>query len=443
MIAFAAIPLWLKFNPGGWDVGIYHDAIRSLLRHHDPYADAIAIQDAFHRALKGRPDVWGPFSYIYPPITLPLLEFFGALPVALAGALYWAIYALCALSIIWVGLQAAEPHERRPLMFIAPAALFLPGLLQNDTILSGNVVIIFYGFVLTATVLGWRKGRWRWCYLGILLASCFKLPLLTLLALPLLSARKQFLPAALTAATSLVLFAVQPILWPSLFHHFVEALGHQFAYNRDFGCSPAGLISNLLFDYGISYSLVGTVVYLAYAIPLFGLLYYLSREFLRGRFTLQQWFPVLLVGVILLNPRIMQYDTLTLALPMGLIAWRVLTRFMSPLLTVLILCVVLAGTSLCAVQTLECWRLTEGPLLVVVFAAGCWNLMHPLRAAHAVQAHGSRRRVPLHDGWLPKPLQRNRIAHRLISHRPRMQMVSRVIRRIQPQRVRRILRDLV
>jgi hypothetical protein len=397
-IAFAAVPLWLNFDPGGWDVGIYHDAIHSLLRHHDPYADAIAIQDAFHRALAGRPNVWGPFSYIYPPITLPLLLFFGVLPVPLAGAIYWALYAVSALSIVWVGLQAAEPHERPLFAFIAPAVIFLPGLVQNDTILSGNVVIILYGFVLTAALLGWRRGRWRWCYLAILLASCFKLPLLTLLALPLLSARRQLRPAALTAATSLLLFAVQPLLWPSLFRHFLEALGHQFAYNRDFGCSPAGLVSNVLFDYGISYSLVGTVVYLAYAIPLFGLLYYLSREFLRGRFTFGQWSPILLVGVILLNPRIMQYDTLTLALPMGLIAWRVLTRLTSPMPALLILCVVLSGTSLCAVQSLEFWRLTEGPMLVVVFAAGCWNLMRPLGAAKAVQPLESRRTIPLRNG---------------------------------------------
>jgi hypothetical protein len=392
------VPLWLNFDPGGWDVGIYHDAINSLLRHHDPYADAIAIQDAFHRALNGRPNVWGPFSYIYPPITLPLLQFFGVLPVPLAGAIYWALYAVSALSIVWVGLQATEPHERRPFALIAPAVFFLPGLVQNDTILSGNVVIILYGSVLTSALLGWRKGRWSWCYVAILLASCFKLLLLTLLALPMLSARKQILRAALTAATSLVLFGVQPLLRPSLFRHFLEALGHQFAYNRDFGCSPAGLISNLLFDYGVSYSVVGTVVYLAYAIPLFGLLYYLSREFLRGRLSFEQWSPVLLVGVILLNPRIMQYDTLTLALPMGLIAWRVLTRLTSPLVTVLILCTVLSGAGLCAAQSLEFWRLTEGPMLMVVFAAGCWNLMSPVGAAKAVQAEGSRRTIPLRNG---------------------------------------------
>lgn len=403
-IAFAAIPIWAWFDSPGWDVGIYYDAVRSMLQHNDPYSAAITIQDAFHQTLSHHSNVRAlfsydrsPFSYIYPPVTLPLLHFFGALPVVIAGALYWTLYILCAVSIIWVGLQAAEPQERRLFLFIAPAFLFFPGLLQNDTILSGNVVIIFYGFILTAAVLGWRKGRWGWCYLAILLASCFKLPLLTLLAIPLLSARKQLRTAAFTAAASLMLFTIQAFSAPVLFRHFLEAVDHQFAYIRDFGCSPAGLLSNLLFGYGISDPVVDVLIYLAYAIPLFGLLYYLSRQFLRGRLTLEQWSPVLLVGVILLNPRIMQYDTFVIALPMGLIVWRIAALIRSRILAIAILCVVLAGTSFCAVQSLESWWLTEGPMLVVVFAGGCWELMHRLRARNASESDDNYQSVPLQD----------------------------------------------
>lgn len=404
LIALAAIPLWPSIDHAGWDVGIYQDAIHSLLNHHDPYADALALQAAYHPALAHYPDlrelfsyIRAPFSYIYPPVTLPLLKFFGVLPVPVAGALYWAIYAACALSILWVGFLAAKPGERQVFALIVPAVIFFPGLLQNDTILSGNVVIIFYGLVLTAAVLGWRTGRWRCCYLAILLASCFKLPLLTLLAIPLFSARKQLGRVAVTAATGLAIFAVQPFLWPTLFHEFLEAVGHQFSFIRDFGCSPAGLVSNFLFGIGIADPGVDLLVYLLYAVPLFIMLYDLSREFLRGRLTREQWSPVLLVGVVLLNPRIMQYDTLVLALPMGLIVWRALTRVTSTRRAAVILCVALAATSFCAVQSLELWRLTEGPLLVLVFAAGYWDLTLCLRAKKAIARELKLHEMPLQD----------------------------------------------
>jgi hypothetical protein len=374
--AFVAVPFWIAADHVGWDVAIYHHAIRSLQLHHDPYWDAIAIQDAFHRTLAFHPNATTPFSYVYSPITLPLLRLIGALPVSLTASLYWILYVFCALSLVWVGLQLTQPREHQPFLFIAPAVLFFPGLLQHDAILSGNVAVILYGFVLAAAVLGWRSGKWSWCYLAILLASCFKPPLLSLLAIPLFSARRQLLPTAITAAAGGALLAMQPLVCPSLFHNFLHAIELQFTYNRDFGCSPAGLVSNLLVAHGIPYSPAGTLIYFAYALPLFALLWYLSREFLAARFTLQQWIPVLLVGVILLNPRIMQYDVLPLTLPMALIGWRSLSRVTSRPVAILIFCAVLAPANLFAVQTLDHWKTAEGTLLVVVFAAGCWDLLH-------------------------------------------------------------------
>jgi hypothetical protein len=154
-----------------------------------------------------------------------------------------------------------------------------------------------------------------------------------------------------------------------------DAVELQFTYNRDFGCSPAGLISKLLVHRGIPYSPAGTLVYLAYAIPLFGVLLYLSRRFLAARFTLQQWAPVLLVGVILLNPRIMEYDVLPLTLPIAIILWRTFTRVTNTTFAILILCALVATSNIIAVQTSDLWKVIEGTLLSVVFAAGCWNLI--------------------------------------------------------------------
>jgi hypothetical protein len=386
ILAFASIPGWISIDRPGWDVSVYLKAIHSMQAGHDPYADAMAVQDAFHRDLASHPNAAAPFSYVYSPITLPLLRPIGAAPVWLSGTVYWFLYAVCALCLVWVGMQAVEDSERNGFLLIAPAALFFPGLLQHDVILSGNVAIILYALVLLGAVLGWRRGHWYWCYLAILLASCYKAPLLILAAIPALSARRQWLPAGIAVAAGFALFAVQPLVWPSLFHHFLQAVNLQFSYNRDFGCSPAGLLSNLLVDRGISYSIAGTVIYLLYAVPVFAVLLHLSRRFLDGRFSLHQWIPVLLLGVFLLNPRLIEYDIVPLALPMALIGWRFLARYYPPTRAILYLVSIVAIGNVFAAQNYGHWKQVEGIFLIVFFVAGCRDLLQRSRTPPVTEA---------------------------------------------------------
>ena len=386
ILAFASIPGWISIDQPGWDVSVYLKAIHSMQAGHDPYADAMAVQDAFHRDLASHPNAAAPFSYVYSPITLPLLRPIGAAPVWLSGTVYWFLYAVCALCLVWVGMQAVEDSERNGFLLIAPAALFFPGLLQHDVILSGNVAIILYALVLLGAVLGWRRGHWYWCYLAILLASCYKAPLLILAAIPALSARRQWLPAGIAVAAGFALFAVQPLVWPSLFHHFLQAVNLQFSYNRDFGCSPAGLLSNLLVDRGISYSIAGTVIYLLYAVPVFAVLLHLSRRFLDGRFSLRQWIPVLLLGVFLLNPRLIEYDIVPLALPMALIGWRFLARYYPPTRAILYLVSIVAIGNVFAAQNYGHWKQVEGIFLIVFFVAGCRDLLQQSRTPPVTEA---------------------------------------------------------
>ena len=207
----------------------------------------------------------------------------------------------------------------------------------------------------------------------MLLASFIKAPMLSLVAIPALSARKQWLPAGLTTAAGIALFAIQPVLWPSLFRNYLKAVDLQFLYNRDFGASPAGLFGDALFRMGKQYSTGSFVFYLCYAIPLFLLLLHLSREYLRGSFPLRQWVPVLLVGVILLNPRIMEYDLAAITLPLMLVAWRFLARHCSTGKTILYLAIFLAAANVFGAYA---HRPTYVPLLVILFAAGCWTLTH-------------------------------------------------------------------
>ncbi len=381
VLAIGAVLIWglLPRYIIGWDLRVYGNAITSLRAGHDPYSDGIAVQRIYHEHLaehQARFDAT-PFTYVYSPLTLPVVRLLATLPLMLSNTVYWVIYGLATLAAIFVGLWAAEDgRERRIFSMVAPAVVFFPGLLQNDVLFSGNVAYILYGVVLLAALAGWRKGQWVWFYAAVFLASCCKAPLLTLLAIPVLSARRQWWPALATGVAGLAAFAVQPAIWPVLFKHYMEAVELQFSFNHDFSSSPAGLLTDALYDH-VNYKSFSTEFYLLYAIPAFGLLYWLSRQYFAGRFTLKQWVPVVMVGTVFINPRIMEYDVAPITMMMALVAWRFCMRSGSLKRATIEAAVLFAVAAASAAHT---WRPTESVTLTAVFAAGCWQLVHEMRA---------------------------------------------------------------
>jgi hypothetical protein len=373
-LVLGAIPLVSRVDPGGWDLDVYRHAMRSVQAGHDPCADSTAVQEAAQLA-KGGPSPLGPFNYDYSPITLPALRFFAGLPLLWAGILYGLLYAAGVAAQNWFGLGLMTEAERRILRYYAPASIFFPGLLGSDSIISGNVAYILYGAVLVCIPRALRTGKWGWFYAAVLGASCFKPPMLCLLAIPVLCAGRQWLPASVTGAAGLALFAVQPLLFPELFRNYMKAVRLMFSFNRDFGFSPAGLFSGWRFDHHLSYSPAGTMLYLAYAVPLFAGLLYLSRRYLRGDFTTQEWMPVMLTGVVLLNPRLIEYDVAPLALPLALVCWRYFSAEHGVKGTLLRALAVFGSLNLLATHTWSLWKLTEGPLLVAFLLTGAASLL--------------------------------------------------------------------
>jgi hypothetical protein len=376
VLALLALPIWMSSDHPGWDIVFYRNAITSLHAGHDPYSDAMNVQRAFHATLAQHPNDIPPFSYVYSPMTLPLLRFLGALPIWFAGSFYWLGIAIGAMVPLYVMLRAREEDDFAFFRIVAPAAIFFPGLLAQDTVLSGNVAFILYGLVLLGAAYGWKRNRWLWCYLAILSASVFKAPLLCLVAIPLFSARKQWLPSAVTALLGTAIFGIQSLIWPSLFHHWLQAVELQFSYNRDFGSSPAGVFSYIITGRGVSYSPYSEIFYLFYGVIIFATLLYLSRQYLAGRFTLGQWIPVLLLGSVMLNPRLMEYDLAPLALPMALIGWRFARRINASSISGLVYFLIFLAGNLIGAGITGMWKPTECVFLVTFFIAGCWNLLH-------------------------------------------------------------------
>ncbi len=386
--AFADV--MLTHDSAAWDLKVYAVALQSLKANHDPYTDATNIQKQHHAERMAHPEIpesgSPPYSYVYSPITLPLLRVLAQVPSVPLALLYWLIYIAGTLTTIAIGVSFASTAERTPMLYAAGFAPFFPGLLANGTVLSGNIAYILYAAVLAGAVVGWKKDAWRYFYVAVLLATCVKAPLLSLALIPALSARKQWWPTVATLAAGVALFACQPLVWPTLFKHYLEAVELQFSFNQDFGCSPAGLVSQLLAHHSIPYSPASYFVYCGYAIPLFAALIYLSRLYLRGGFMLRQWAPVLLLGIILLNPRIMEYDVAPITVPLALVAWRMARVTPLPRVWTGILAGALVLMNAASLYSWE-WRKTlDGPLVMALFLAGCWMLLREARQADVAAA---------------------------------------------------------
>lgn len=366
LLIWFAVPhyVWL------WDLQIYKTAVLSVRAGHDPYLDGMGIQQAFHTHFAEHPHATPPYTYVYSPITLILLKAIARSNLWASGVLYGLAYVVGVGLILRFGLDATTPGERPLFRLLAPISLFFPALLHQDTLLSGNVALIFYGFVLASTTYGVKRGRWLPFYVFVVLASCFKAPLLSLLVIPLLCGRRQIAATLVSAAAGVWLFVLQPLLWPVAFRHFLAAVDLQFQFNRDFGSSPAGVVADLLFKLA-PYQVVSAVAYLAYAVPILFVLFRLSSSYKAGLFSWKDWAPVMLLGVLLLNPRLMEYDLEALALPMALVLWRLLRRTASAPRRFAFFLSILTALNLLAVLA---WKPTACVALLSMFLCGALYL---------------------------------------------------------------------
>jgi hypothetical protein len=126
---------------------------------------------------------------------------------------------------------------------------------------------------------------------------------------------------------------------------------------------PYGLVSRIYW-----------ILYLLYAVPVFVLLAYLSRRYFEGAISQKQWIPLLLCGVILLNPRLIEYDFAPITLPMAMIVFRQIIssghRIWQAAITITLL---VAAGYLNNVSWFDS-KWTECLILIFVFALGSWKL---------------------------------------------------------------------
>jgi hypothetical protein len=370
----AALILWRHddAHPVGWDLDVYKAASRSLAIGHDPYLDATAIQQEYH---KHEPHPFGtrvPFCYVYSPVTLPFVRPLTGTWHAAALTAYWILYGLAALVPIGVALWTATNRREAAVYWAcAPLSLIFPAMILNTVIFSGNIAYILHGAVLLAAWRGWKRGQWIPFYLVVFVASCFKAPMLYLLAIPVLSERKQWTGSVLAAIAGVGMFASQHLLYPSLFRNYLVAVELQFSYNHDFSASPAGLLADALYDV-IPYKITTVGFYLFYAGLFLLILFPLRARYLRGQIGQKHWIPVMLVGVALLNIRIMEYDIAAITMMMVVVAWRFFEGLFLDWRKGAVLLAVIVGTL--QIFDAPIWRSMACCTLVGLFFAGAWQL---------------------------------------------------------------------
>jgi hypothetical protein len=308
----------------GWDSVVMWNAIQTLGHNGDPYAEGIQRQQIFHLHQISGLSEQRPFVYVYSPLTLPVIRQLKVFPFWLLATIYTGVVAFGYLLQLWAGFQMATESERRWLTLALPFLVFFPGLLNSDIVMSGNIAYPVYGLILATAVMGWKRGRWHWYYIAVVLASLFKIPFLTLLAFPILVGKRQWLPACGAAAAAALVYITQALLWPSLFRENLLTVHLDFEYERDFGLSPSGILGTKMWSLGQAHLPVVLITYLVFTTMVGIILLYLAHLVKQSVISNEVFLPLAIVGTVLLSPRIKEYDVAAITIPILLVIYRAL-----------------------------------------------------------------------------------------------------------------------
>ncbi len=249
----------------------------------------------------------GELPYIYPPVFVWAGSWLSRL---LTPALGWKLYVTVHVaSVVAVPFILARFYLRR-LGYVEAVALFLlaPFAVTENAMLGGNVAHPFYCAALLAAAPGLSSNRWRWFYAVVVLAAAVKITFLILLLLPLLAGAAQILPSVITTAITGSLYLLQMICSPELYHQFRETLARQTFTSRNYGFAPFGATANLLWHFHISGFILPAAVQILCAAAI---LYVLWRLRMRAEPGDDRWLALILVAIVLVNPRMFESDVAT------------------------------------------------------------------------------------------------------------------------------------
>jgi hypothetical protein len=310
----AGLLFWWTHRPGfpGWldDLRVYSHALDQWRAGDDPYGTPFLSM-----------------YFLYPPIFLHGQAWLTSwLPAHWGWYLYgaFAIASVCALPLVlaryyfrqnWMGPLFAM------LVFFA-----CPRFTGVMTLGEMNIASSAYLLAFVAAVPGLRRGRWRWLYAAVFAISMIKITFLLLLLLPLLAGRRQWWPSVSCGIAVLAANYGERLAWPVLYGRYQWSLTHGILVQQAFGYGIFGILAS----YSAKRGGVGIAPYLVSGLlsaATLAMMWILRQRIERQRRRHGEqpgswciWLAMVVMTVILTNPRQMQYDA-DIALFAGFVVW--------------------------------------------------------------------------------------------------------------------------
>ncbi len=313
----AAVVFWL-IHAGDWqkwwleDLHVYSYSLLGWLAGNNPYNNSLS-----------------PLFFLYPPAFLYLARFVEfVLPQHWGEEAYFVIHIIATLGLplvlaryyfrqTWLG-----PLFALLLFFASPrftGVLALCGL---------NVASTLYCLAFLAAVPGLRRNRWQWFYLAVFLAAIIKITFLALLLLPFLAGRRQWKGMLACIAAVLGINFAEAVGNPELYKGYQWALKQGILVQQQFGYGVFGMLATYHHRQGTP---LGALPYVGFVVmaALIGVMMLRLRRRLEIASDVERWgsltssgiwLALVVVTVVLANPREMQYDV-DIALVAAFVLW--------------------------------------------------------------------------------------------------------------------------
>jgi hypothetical protein len=364
-----AILFWLTNHDRTWaswmeDLPVYKRAVNDWLAGHSPYDGSMA-----------------PLYFLYPPAFLLIAGWLSHLFPAHWGPAAYLLLDFAAL--IAIPLVLARYYFRQSWLTPLFALLLFfasPRFTGIRAMRTMNIASALYCLAFVAAIPGLRRNRWHWFYVAVFLAASVKITFLALLLLPLLAGKRQWLRSILCGAAVVLANLGERIFWPDLYRGYTQSLQQGILNRQAFGYGIFGVIANYHFQQkGVGVAAYAVSVLLA--LTLTGLLFWTRLRLERAGNALSDlasnaiWLAMILIGIVLVNPRELQYD-IDISVFAALILCAVALRIKRlPALTLLIIVLFLPSQlTPHVVVNPRLHGIYETLLSFAAFALGYWRL---------------------------------------------------------------------
>jgi hypothetical protein len=370
LFLLAALGFWRTHHGhvlGMWaeDVPIYVAAMSDFLAGRNPYNLSHA-----------------PMYFFYPPFFLEFTAFLSRfVPSGWGARAYMLLDGLATFALPLVLARFYFPRRWLTPLFALLLFFVSPRYTGVLGLFGMNVASTMYCLAFVAAVPGLKRNRWEWFYFAVLFAAMIKITFLALLLLPLLAGRRQWLRCIGCGAVVIAANLSERAVWPKLYQGYQWCLQQGILVNHSYGYGVFGIAATYLPHHGkgvgvVPYAISG-LLSMTLLVLMFALRWKLDRSGQSAEWQSQTqdgrwgvWLALVLMTVILVNPRQMQYDV-DIALFAAFVVWVAVLRTKRPLLLMVALFLPsVVARKVIAIPAM--YGMYETLLLLVTFALGYW-----------------------------------------------------------------------